>query len=141
MPDTMTYDPARETIIIGTGEVSPVALEVWDYTVGGRRVVKSWFDYRKAEPGGRKSSPLDVVNPRSWPSSWTTDLLDLLTVLDRLTRLEAVQGHLLREVLDGGLLTRSALTTAGVAWPSTKADRQPRRALQAGSTQMSLADF
>ena len=45
---------------------APVAPEVWNYSVSGLQVVKSWLDYRKRRPGGKQSSPLDEIRPEHW---------------------------------------------------------------------------
>jgi hypothetical protein len=65
---------------------------------------------------------------------WTTELIDLLTVLTRLTELEPAQATLLEEIRFGPLLSLKALTTAGTRWPTdAKADRRPRHSRTAPS--------
>ena len=95
MPVAMSYDADRATLIIGDGEFAPVRREVWDYAVGGKNVIRSWFNYRKKEPGGKRSSPLDHLSPAAWDPDWTTEAIDLLTVLTRLVELEPAQADLL----------------------------------------------
>lgn len=124
MPAEMTYDEEMQRLTIGTGTIAPVTRRVWDYEVGGSNVLNRWFGYRKAHPGGRRLSELNLVHATSWPSSWTTDLLDLITVLDRLTHLETDQARLLAEVMAAPCLSRDALSAKGVAWPS-ESDRKP----------------
>jgi hypothetical protein len=102
---------------------------VWDYTVGGRNVIKSWFDYRKKEPGGRRSSPLDAVNATAWDPDWTSEFLDLLSVLTRLVGLEPQQAKTLDSILTGGVVTLDDLAAAGVRQPQSAADRKPRFSL------------
>ncbi|MEJ7634719.1 type ISP restriction/modification enzyme [Aeromicrobium sp.] len=126
MPTTMSYDEEGRTLHIGDGVWSPVDPRVVEYAVGGKNVLKSWFGYRKKEPGGRKSSPLDYIHPQSWPSEWTTDLTDLLAVLTRLVSTEAEQEDLLTRVVTGRVLERPELEANGVRWPRTAADRNPR---------------
>lgn len=116
LPDRQTYDAATNELVIGTGRFGPVTPQVVAYTVGGRNVVKSWVDYRKAEPAGRRSTPLDDINPDRWEHAWTGELIELLTLLDRLTRLEPAQVQLLDQVGAAPLLQRDVLTAAGVAW-------------------------
>jgi hypothetical protein len=127
MPATMSYDEPTRTLRLGDGTFGPVSPEVWDYAVGGRNVLKSWFNYRKAEPGGRRSSPLDDIVATSWDPQWSAELLDLLTVLLRLTRLEPEQADVLESILAGSVLSSADLAARGVRWPKTKADRAPRR--------------
>ena len=126
MPDAMTYDKATSTLSIGTGTFAPVTPEVWAYAVGGRVVLKSWFNYRKRGPGGKKSSPLDDIHLDTWPAAWTTELIELLSVLIQLVELEEHQADLLTRVLGGPLLSASDLEAAGVSWPKTNAQRAPR---------------
>src|SRR5690606_2622533 len=98
---------------------------VWQYAVGGRNVVKSWFDYRKAKPAGRRGSPLDDIHVDSWEPDWTSEFIDLLTVLTRLVDLEPAQAELLAAVRHHELLTRADLATSVVRWPTGPADRKP----------------
>jgi hypothetical protein len=129
MPTVMRY--ADGVLRIGDGEFAPVRPDVWDYAVGGRNVLKSWFNYRKAEPGGKKTSPLDYVHVDAWDPDWSTELIDLLTVLTRLVELEPAQAGVLERVLAGRLLSTADLAAAGVRWPSSAADRRPRKPLSA----------
>jgi hypothetical protein len=57
-------------------------------------VLKSWFNYRKRDPGGKKTTRLDTTHATAWPAGWTTEFSDLLTVLRRLTELEPQQADL-----------------------------------------------
>lgn len=126
MPDSITYDATRSTLVVGDGEFAPVRRELVDYAVGGRNVFKSWFDYRKKEPGGRKVSPLDHIYPTEWDPDWTTEAIDLLTVLTRLVELEPAQAEVLDRVLAGDLLSMDDMRTAGTRWPMSQQDRKPR---------------
>jgi predicted helicase len=136
MPTDMTYNADTETLRLGDGEWGPVKAEVFNYAVGGRNVINSWFNYRKKSPTGKKTSPLDDIHVDSWPPEWTSELSDLLTVLTRLVELEPAQAGLLDRILDGPILTMDELAARGVVWPTTKKDRAPRRAgLGGGSAQ------
>jgi hypothetical protein len=77
------------------------------------KVVAKWFGYRKADPAGRRSSPLDDIHVTSWPSEWTSELNDLLSVLRRLVELEPAQAELLDDVVAGPLLSLADLTPDG----------------------------
>jgi hypothetical protein len=57
MPESFTYDADRHALLVGTGELIPVSREAIEYTVGGRNVFKSWFDYRKKNPGEEDPHP------------------------------------------------------------------------------------
>lgn len=127
MPEAMSYDADSQTLKLGDGEWGPVSPAAIEYTVGGRNVLKSWFNYRKRSPGGKRSSPLDDIHVEEWPSEWTIELIDLLTVLTRLVELEPAQADLLDRILAGPLATKDELAERGVKWPTTRKDRAPRR--------------
>ncbi|MFD0199301.1 MULTISPECIES: type ISP restriction/modification enzyme [Saccharothrix] len=127
MPTTRTYDEDRQEGALGDGVWGPVRPEVWNYEVGGRPVVKSWFDYRKATPGGKKTSPLDEMHVDQWPTEWTREFVDLLTVLTRLTELEPAQDDLLDRILAGRLASRTYLGDIGTTWPAPKETPQGRK--------------
>ncbi|WP_029105430.1 type ISP restriction/modification enzyme [Mycobacterium sp. 360MFTsu5.1] len=127
LPTGFTYDVDNQRIEVGGGTFGPVSREAIDYEVGGRKVVKSWIDYRSKEPAGKRSSPLDDVNPTTWDHSWTQELNELLTLVTRLVRLEPEQDELLTAILDAPLITVADLTACGVVWPSSDGDRRPQR--------------
>ena len=116
MPDSVHYDERTQTINIGrTGQVGPVKAVVWEYRVGGMRVVDKWINYRLKEPRGRPaSSPLDKKNATSWTRAFNDDLLSLLHVLGRLVQLEPVQDALLKDVSSGRTIDTVQLHQAGV---------------------------
>lgn len=131
VPEAMIYRESDHVVVLGDGEFGPVSAAVWEYTVGGRNILSSWFNYRKKEPGGRRSSPLDHIHETSWPADWTTEFIDLLTVLTRLVALEVQQADLLDRVLGGPLRTRGDLEQSGVHWPAEPKDRAVRNPLSA----------
>jgi predicted helicase len=116
MPDTVQYDQQTQTICIGrTGRVAPVPSTVWDYRVGGMRVVDKWIRYRLKNPRGRPpSTPLDMINATNWTRSFNDDLLGLLHTLTQLVRLEPAQDILLREICSGPVIDTLQLRVAGV---------------------------
>lgn len=129
MPTSISYDNANCTVLVGDGTFRPVPPEVWNYEIGGRNVLKSWFNYRKATPGGKKTSPLDHVRVSEWDADWTTEFIDLLTVLTRLVLLEPEQSSLLERIVSGPVLSKDALAGLGVRWPQSDKDRKPRHAV------------
>lgn len=136
LPDTYSYDEERSALIVGTGEFAPVRPEVWDYYLarygsGGRNVLKSWLNYRKAEPEGTRSSPLDHISASTWSHSWTRELIDLLTLLTRLTELEPAQKELLDRIVSSDLIDMDYLEDAGVSFPQNDTDRAPRKSYEA----------
>ena len=106
-PADFSYDEQTQTLHVGEGRFAPVAPEVWSYSVSGLQVVKSWLDYRKREPGGKKSSPLDEIRPERW--EFGDELLELLWVLERTVALEPAGEALLEEILASDLFTASEL--------------------------------
>jgi len=48
MPDEMSYDPSERRLHVGGGYVENVAHRVWEYEVSGKKVLRQWFSYRKA---------------------------------------------------------------------------------------------
>ncbi|MFG2355501.1 type ISP restriction/modification enzyme [Streptomyces sp. NPDC048521] len=77
-PATLHYDRDEETLHLDEGRISPVPPEAWDYEVAGVRVLAAWFTVRttSAEPG-----TLAAIRPATWPQPWTSELLELITVL------------------------------------------------------------
>ncbi|MGV9315138.1 type ISP restriction/modification enzyme [Streptomyces sp. NPDC003691] len=83
-PAGIAYDPGTETLELGEGRISPVPAAAWELRCGGVRVLEDWFAARTApaEPGS-----LAAVRPPGWPQEWTSDLLELVTVLALLGQL------------------------------------------------------
>lgn len=63
----MRYDAATQELHVGPAVSGAAPERVWLYDVGGMQVVRKWFSYRKADPGGRKTSPLDDTHADQWP--------------------------------------------------------------------------
>ena len=53
------------------------------------------------KPKGKKSSPLDEITPDRWPSEFTTELLELLSVLEATIAEYPAQAELLSAVVKG----------------------------------------
>ena len=81
-PEASDYSYLTRTLHVGEGMFAPVAPEVYEFEVSGLKVVQSWLDYRMKKGAGRKSSPLDDIRPARWTSQFTTELLELLWVLE-----------------------------------------------------------
>ncbi|MCP2297210.1 N-6 DNA Methylase [Nocardia amikacinitolerans] len=137
VPSEIHYAEMNRTLYLGAGFVSPVPTEVWNYDVGGMQIVKKWFGYRKANPNSRKTSPLDDLHVDSWPSSWSRELMELLSVLRRLTDLAPVQQELLDRILAGPKVTVADLGKAAILPVSDKA-RRPRRQLKTSHDELHL---
>ncbi|WP_051713920.1 type ISP restriction/modification enzyme [Streptomyces sp. NRRL WC-3626] len=127
VPDTLAYDEESGTLHVGPGTFTGVPPEVWNYEVGGMRIVKKWFGYRKASPTSRKTSPLDDLHVTTWPREWSAELIDLLSVLRRLVDLAPAQQALTTRIVNSPVVTVTDLTSAGVLPPQPRADRARRR--------------
>lgn len=90
-PGTIDYDPATETLLLDTGRIAPVPAAAWELHSGGVRVLEHWFTARTGPAG---PEPLAGIGPAGWPREWTSDLLELITVLallgERLARRAAL---------------------------------------------------
>jgi len=100
-PEKYEYNDAKKTLRVGHGEFAPVAPEVYEFEVSGLKVVQSWLGYRMKDPKGRRSSPLDEINTEQWPSEFTTELLELLWVLEATVAQYPAQAELLSAVVKG----------------------------------------
>ena len=78
MPESISYDQATRTLHVGSGQIRPVSPQAWAYETSGMKIVRKWFGYRKKDPAGRRSSPLDDINAYRWPARFTTELPDQL---------------------------------------------------------------
>ncbi len=100
-PEAFEYNDATRTLHVGEGEFAPVAPEVFAFEVSGLKVVHSWLKYRMKKGAGKKSSPLDDIRPERWTSQFTTELLDLLRVLEATIEGYPEQAKLLEAVVEG----------------------------------------
>jgi predicted helicase len=81
-PETYEYVGATKTLRVGAGAFAPVAPEVYNFDVSGLMVVQHWLASRMRNPKGKKSSPLDDIRPEKWTGDFTTELLELLWILE-----------------------------------------------------------
>lgn len=131
LSDSLEYDEASQTIHIGTGIWGPVTFEMWNYQIGMRPVITSWFNYRRPETTGRVTSQLDRVVAGGWSPEWTNEFTDLLSTIRRLTELELKQADLLNKIMSSAYLTVSDLEAAGYNGPSQD-EKKPRTILGDG---------
>jgi hypothetical protein len=123
LPLTLRYDRDEETLHLDEGRISPVPPEAWDFETGpGARVLEQWFAARTAESA--QPGTLAAIRPAGWQQAWTSELLELITVL-----------ALLAEVRDrragseaGDTVTAAELRAAGVL-PVPPAVRRPASVL------------
>jgi len=104
-PEKHKYDDKKRVLCVGDGEIGPVSPEVWNFSVSGLQVVKSWLNYRMKKGAGKKSSPLDDIRPERWTEEMTRELVDLLWVLEHSLASYPALDAWLDEVLAGALFT------------------------------------
>ncbi|MFE7460201.1 type ISP restriction/modification enzyme [Streptomyces sp. NPDC057554] len=118
-PDAVSYDAEAEALVIGDGRISPVPAGAWEFTVSGVRVLELWFGRRAAAavgavPEGAEADGLDTVGARGWTREWTSELLELISVLALLDGLRPRQEELRARLERAPLITREELRAAGV---------------------------
>lgn len=122
-PESFSYSDATHTLQVGEGKFAPVSREVFEFEVSGLKVVQSWLRYRMKRGAGKKSSPLDDIHPARWTGQFTTELLELLWVLEATVAGYPNQAQLLEAVISGACLEAKELPE-GPAWmrqpPKTK---------------------
>ena len=107
--EEFVYDNATQTLLISGGKFTPVTPEVYEFQVSGLMVVQSWLKYRMKKGAGRKSSSLDDIYPERWTSQLTTELLELLWVLEATVTSYPRQERLLEAVLASDCLQADEL--------------------------------
>ena len=130
-PTGHQYDPGTKTLRVGDGEFAPVEPTVWSYSVSGLQVVKSWLDYRKLVPSGRKSSDLDKIRPERW--TFGEELIELLWLLEATLALEPQGAALLNEVCAFPLFSADDLHTP------TNEERKPPNVAPREGEQLGMA--
>ncbi|MBM7170831.1 DNA methyltransferase [Streptomyces sp. G44] len=90
LPGSLAYEAEEQVLRVGgTGVISPVPGEAWEFEVSGVRVIERWFAARAAGVAGGASGAgadaepgtLEAIGPAAWPQAWTSELLELITVL------------------------------------------------------------
>lgn len=100
-PTEFSYDVGTQELKVGLGVFENVRPEVYNFSVSGLEVVKSWLAYRMRDGAGKKSSPLDDIRPQTW--QFDNELLDLLWVLDATVDLYPELSSLFEEVIKSEL--------------------------------------
>lgn len=130
MPDTIDYDSANNRLVVGRGYVERVPLQVWNYEVSGKNVLRHWFSYRKANRerpiigDRRRPSPLGDIQPDHWLAEYTTELINLLHVLGLLVNLELSQSDLLERICSSGTISSDELKVSGALDESVAVSRR-----------------
>lgn len=127
--------PGSGTLRVGKGEFAPVSDKVWAYSVSGYEVVKGWLGFRMKQRSGRKSSPLDDIRPEAWTAALTTELLELLWVLEATIEMQSSLEELLAEIVASPTLAAAGLpqpTAAERQAPGPDSDPDPEEQTQTG---------
>ncbi|MGC5346568.1 type ISP restriction/modification enzyme [Streptomyces sp. DT171] len=128
-PAAPAYDPEGEVLSLGDGRISPVPPGAWEFRVGGARVLELWFAGRVPDPAGADApAGLEAVGPARWPQEWTSELLELITVLALLAELLPQQAELRAALTAGPVVSERELRAAGVL-PVPAAARRPASVL------------
>lgn len=126
-PEDYSHDEENQTLKVGEGEIRPVSREIYNYNVSGLEVVKSWLGYRKKDPTGRRSSPLDGVRPETWTRDMTRELQQLLWVLEATVEKEPELAALLEEIIASEVFTADELPE-----PAEEERKPPRVEVDSG---------
>ena len=121
LPLEVRYDRDEETLHLDEGRISPVPPAAWDFEVGGVRVLDQWFTARTTRPG---PGTLEAIRPTTWPQTWTSELLELVTVLALLAELRPQRDELTMKAS----ITPGELREAGVL-PVPDTARKPASVL------------
>lgn len=108
-PEDFSYDEESRTLRVGTGEVQPVAPEVYEFSISGFRVVRSWLSYRRKNPSGKMFSPLDRERPERWTEEMSEELLELLWLLEATVEMRSEMNSLLQEIIGSDLFLADEL--------------------------------
>ncbi|MDH6520171.1 hypothetical protein M2163_002846 [Streptomyces sp. SAI-135] len=118
-PLILDYDRDEEALLLDEGRVSPVPAAAWDFEAGRVRVLEQWFAARAAEP---EPGTLSAIRPATWPQTWTSELLELITVLALLADLQPLEDELTSRI------SATDLREAGVL-PVPDSSRRPASVL------------
>ncbi|MGW7275273.1 type ISP restriction/modification enzyme [Streptomyces sp. NPDC054864] len=125
-PAEISYDADEEALCVDAGRISPVPREAWEFEVSGVRVLELWFARRTETDDAGSPGSLEAIRPAEWPQAWTSELLELITVLALLAELQPLRAELTGDL--GSRVTVSALRRAGVL-PVPDAARRPASVL------------
>jgi hypothetical protein len=110
-PKTFTYYEEAQRLQVGDGVFEPVSPEVWNFSVSGLQVIRSWLSYRMKEGAGKRSSPLDDIRPEKWPADFTEELCYLLWILEQTVALAPELSALLDKIVEGPVFAADELPT------------------------------
>ncbi|MFC6352659.1 type ISP restriction/modification enzyme [Rothia nasimurium] len=130
--NTIRYEPSTKTLHIGEGLWSNISEEVWDYSVGGNKVLKRWLEQRCISPKKNVNSPLDLIVEKNWLPEWSEELDKVISIIALLVDIEKDMETLLKDIMKNDIFTKDELSSNGVQWPESDKDRVPHRSLNDG---------
>ncbi|MEU3711435.1 type ISP restriction/modification enzyme [Streptomyces catenulae] len=114
LPADCAYDADEEALLLGAGRIAPVPAGAWAYHADGVRVLEAWCAARSATAGADGAEPLAALGTDGWPPEWTTELLELVTVLALLAEAEPERAALREEAAGAPGIGVAELRAAGV---------------------------
>lgn len=98
-PEDFHYDERSVQLWVGAGVFAPVHAGVWAYQVSGLALLRSWLGFRMRSPRGKSSSSLDDIRPESWTAELSSELLEVIWVLEASLRIHEQQAAAFAQVL------------------------------------------
>lgn len=133
-PEAFHFSAANQSLRVGEGRFEPVTQEVFEFSVSGFKILQSWLSYRMRKGAGRKSSELDKIRPEQWTTELTTELLELLWVLEAAVLKQTALSTLLNKIVDSEIFQESELAKPDaeeIAAPVFRADKRVKDQLDA----------
>jgi hypothetical protein len=129
-PETFRYDESAGVLYVGEGSLAPVDRAVWEFSVSGLEVVKSWLAYRMRSGAGRTSSDLDRVRPQRWTAELTEELLRVIWMLEATVDSFPDLSESLEAILAGASFSASDLPVPVPGERGSLEEEDPSAALQ-----------
>ncbi|MFD7923678.1 type ISP restriction/modification enzyme [Streptomyces sp. NPDC059740] len=126
LPARIGHEAQEEALYLDAGRIAPVARAAWEYEAAGVPVLARWFEVRTGAAG--EPGSLSAIVPEAWPAAWTSDLLELVTVVSLLAEARAEQRALVAAVAAAEQVGTAELREAGVL-PVSSAARRPASVL------------
>lgn len=132
-PNDYSYSEAEQELHVGDGIFSNVRRQVWEFSVSGLEIVKSWLGYRMKDRSGKSSSPLDDIRPSNW--EFDEELLDLLWILDHTIDLQPELKQNLEDILESELFSSNDFPQP------TEAEKKGPRGISSETPLLDYADL